>query len=202
MSLEGKRARYGFATLGDYYFVHERFADAERMFALSLQKQRHHDSYLGLAQAQAELGKEAEAVENLRRVLELDPTNPRALMLLGRYYYSKGQWRQAREIYVRFMRTPEGRTDPNVAGHDPEAGRVDRRGGEGRFRALRENPPAPGRGVFTRPIGDPARYSYRSASIGSSDAARRAGQTPKMIPTDAAKTNATAIDVTPTDVVQ
>jgi hypothetical protein len=116
VGLEGKRARYGFAMLGDYYFVHERWVDAERMFQLSLRKQRHHDSYLGLAQVQAELGKEAEAVENLKRTLELDPTNPRALMLLGRYYYAKERWTEAREIFVRLLRTPEGRNDPNVIG--------------------------------------------------------------------------------------
>ncbi len=116
VSLEGKRGRYGFAMLGDYYFVHERYTDAERMFSLSLQKQQHHDSYLGLAQAQAELGKEAEAVENLRRALDLDPTNPRALMLLGRYYYAEGRWKEAREMFTRLLRTPAGRNDAVLAG--------------------------------------------------------------------------------------
>jgi hypothetical protein len=115
VGLEGKRARYGFAMLGDYYFLHERYADAERTFSLSLQKQRHHDSYLGLAQAQAELGKETEAVASLEKALELDPTNQRALVLLGRYYYSNGRWREAREVLLRLLRTPEGRNDANLS---------------------------------------------------------------------------------------
>ena len=64
------------------------------------------DSYLWLAQLELQKGKKEAAKEHLKKAVEMYPEDAEAQASLGNYYYSNGQYAEARTVYESVLAMP------------------------------------------------------------------------------------------------
>jgi uncharacterized membrane protein YhaH (DUF805 family) len=104
--LDAARSRYAFERLGTYLLLYRNWQKAEEVYKLSLQKEPHYRTYLGLAYAQAQSGKSDSAEFNYEKALELNPDQALALFSLCQAYIRDKKIVRARELFERLKRIP------------------------------------------------------------------------------------------------
>lgn len=98
-------------------------------------------------------GRIERAIENLDRSVKLNPTNGRALALLGSLHYRKGQLELARDILIRAARCPEAGPDADrTLARVCRALRLDTEARDAEARARGKHPASPfGLTLFSKP---------------------------------------------------
>lgn len=102
--LDIARSRYAYERLGTYLLLNKNWQKAEEVYQLSLMKEPHYRTYLGLAYVQAQLGKNDSADYNYEKALELNPDQAMALYSLCQAYIRDGKLTQARDLFDRLRR--------------------------------------------------------------------------------------------------
>jgi hypothetical protein len=110
-ALDTARARYGYERLGYFLGAGGYFKEAEEILKLSIKIAPHPQTSHHLGQAQFQLGKTEEAMENFRRTIALSTNYPDAYYKLSEYYFSIGQWTSSREMLEKYAEFPEARHD-------------------------------------------------------------------------------------------
>jgi hypothetical protein len=98
------RSRYAYERLGTYLLLNKNWEKAEEVYRLSLKKEPHYRTYLGLAYVQAQSGKSDSAEYNYQKALELNPDQVLALYSLCQAYIRKGDIIRARDLFERLRR--------------------------------------------------------------------------------------------------
>jgi hypothetical protein len=106
--LDQARSRYAYERLGTYLLLNQKWPEAEEVYQLSLNKEPHYRTYLGLAYIQAQLGKKDSAQANYEKALELNPEQAMALYSLCQMYIKEGRLVQARDLFERLRRVSSG----------------------------------------------------------------------------------------------
>lgn len=102
--LDTVRSRYAFERLGTYLLLNKSWQKAEEVYRLSLQKEPHYRTYLGLAYVQAQMGQSDSAETNYEKALKLNPDQALALYSLCQAYLKEGKIIRARELFDRLRR--------------------------------------------------------------------------------------------------
>jgi hypothetical protein len=102
--LDTTRSRYAYERLGTYLLLNQKWPEAEEVYQLSLRREPHYRTYLGLAYIQAQMGKADSAQINYERALELKPEQAMALYSLCQMYIKEGRLIQARDLFERLKR--------------------------------------------------------------------------------------------------
>lgn len=102
--LDTARSRYAYERLGTYLLLNKNWEKAEEVYRLSLKKEPHYRTYLGLAYVQAQSGKSDSAEFNYQKALELNPDQVLALYSLCQAYIRKGDIIRARDLFERLRR--------------------------------------------------------------------------------------------------
>jgi len=102
--LDTARSRYAYERLGTYLLLNKNWERAEEVYRLSLKKEPHYRTYLGLAYVQAQSGKSDSAEFNYEKALELNPDQALALYSLCQAYIREGDIIRARDLFERLRR--------------------------------------------------------------------------------------------------
>ena len=107
-ALDDARSRYAYERLGTYLLLRQRWQEAEDVYNLSLKKESHFRTYVGLAYVQYQEGKFKEAQQNFEKTLELKPDQVLALYSLCNIYAGQGRFKEARDLLERLKKAPRG----------------------------------------------------------------------------------------------
>ncbi len=91
---------------GEIYFTGGKYEEATEDFkkARVIDDQKFR-AYFGLGKAYLRLKDLAKAEENLRRVLDIEPRHPEAILLMGTIYREQKRYEEARELFQKAIET-------------------------------------------------------------------------------------------------
>lgn len=99
--LDSARSRYAYERLGTYLLLNQNWGKAEEVYKISLNKEKHYRTYLGLAYVEAQMGKTDSSRYNYEKALELKPDQALALYNMCKIYIKEGNLTKARDLFER-----------------------------------------------------------------------------------------------------